>query len=744
MIYLIDDKKARQSDDYGWTDDKLLNYSGYITLIYSYEDISDNSLSDEIFSNENTVLFHESFFENVTNSTNEYVIDFRANLDEYAISNTNFLLAIFSGSKSSRIHNGNVIHLPVSVLYQNLEVFIQNTIDGYKDLRYLLFGENPNIEESLLAKLIDANNNIDSLPDYITIKKNLFIRPSKEFIQKPVQNIEDEDIKTIFPNITTDADFDEKIKDWLMEKEYDNIFIPLCFGSTLSDFNGLRFATHIRCTKTINQLKPILIYSFVDVKYILNNEYFDILKTRNVHLIDYSKLAFHKAIEIKDERLTIQDLLFEIKKLRLAPPENYSDNHSIANEWAIYRWSKAIGSIDDEIKNVISKVDSLLYFKYLKTIYPFSEINNFTKSQMKINYSGNPKILYIDDEAEKGWYEIFCSIIYDINGIDFYYLDEEFNSKSQDEIINISIAKIVKEDIDLVILDFRLHECDFNASNVQNITGLRLLKKIKELNAGIQVLVFSATNKVWNFQAIQEAGADVFLLKESPELSSNMNITIESIEHLVSNLSNCLDLKFVKKFYDSFVLLKEELLPRKNCKTSDRPLPKVFVIEYLKWLEFSILNILTSKSKEKYVVSFLMLFSVLENIATRIIDTENPVNSNTNKDVNINGFKFKFRINEKFLKKFEDKNKDKNYSKSNSDYISKKKQIRWDQKIFNTIDFLSTNNNQSFNMNEINILVKKRNDIIHSNLNTGKPIKIDKNDIILLFEIVTKNIDNIK
>ena len=49
-----------------------------------------------------------------------------------------------------------------------------------------------------------------------------------------------------------------KLKMILLEEKYDNIFLPLCFGPTLSDYNGLRLATHIRCTDTPNNVSTYL------------------------------------------------------------------------------------------------------------------------------------------------------------------------------------------------------------------------------------------------------------------------------------------------------------------------------------------------------------------------------------------------------------------------------------------------------------------------------------------------------
>ena len=69
----------------------------------------------------------------------------------------------------------------------------------------------------------------------------------------------------------------------------------------------------------------------------------------------------------------------------------------------------------------------------------------------------------------------------------------------------------------MVILDFRLNTSDFESNDSEEITSIKLIRKIKDLNPGIQVIIFSATSKVWNLQAMQDAGADAFIFKENGE-----------------------------------------------------------------------------------------------------------------------------------------------------------------------------------------------------------------------------------
>jgi hypothetical protein len=423
MIILIDDKKKRH-DDFGWTEDKFNKIAHIIQRIYSLEDLE--SKSKDVFQKGNIVLYHESFLDN-TYLKKKAAIK-RSQLEEYAKKNSDFYLAIFSGSKSSRSLSLNIAHLPVSIVFQNLGVFSHKALVGDINLKYLLFGDNPEIEEELSLKLDIANKEIDSEPAKISQTQNLFLRPIKGNIQNAIENAEEK----ILYNDVSDEKLSEKVNDFLKDKEFDNIFIPVCFGPVLSDFNGLRLATHLRCTESPNQFKNIFIYSFVGIEYLVNNEYFNILKTKNVHLIDYKKSAFAEAIQRVLEPLTKDDLPKELNKIKIEPPKNYGDSHSIANEWAIYRWSLAINTSDDDIEKIIKKVYNQLYFKYLRSIYPKDEINIIPEKNLKIEYTGSPKILYIDDEADKGWYEIFCKVIYDINGLDFDYLNKEFYSRTQD------------------------------------------------------------------------------------------------------------------------------------------------------------------------------------------------------------------------------------------------------------------------------------------------------------------------
>jgi CheY-like chemotaxis protein len=604
MIYLIDDKDLRQKD-FGWCEEKFTLFSSIIKPLYKIEDII--QIGESLYVENNIILYHESFLD--FTSDKDKALKQREKLSKIAAITPRLSIAFFSGSQGSRSLNGNIAYLPVSKLYQNLEILIQQHSQGSSELKYLLFGENPQIEEELNEKLTQANREIEE--DAIElVGETLFFHPDEDFIQNAILDAQTEEIYS-----EKDFDLSEIVLNLLSEKEYDNIFIPLCFGQTLSDYNGLKLAAHIRCTTTKNQLKRIYIYGFVGLDYLLEHEYFNILKSKNIQLVPYSKKAFSTAVNSYFDSFKREELSKEIKKIKLDPPLNYSDSHSIANEWAIYRWALSIKATDTYIEKVTQKVNSQIFFKYLQTIYPKTEAQLPTDDQLKINYTGAPKILYIDDEADKGWYEIFCNLFYDRNGIIFEHLDDEFNSKTQEQIINICTEKVKVDDIDLVILDFRLHVNDFSTNNIGEVTGLKLLKTLKKWNRGIQIIIFTASNKVWNLLELQANGADGFVLKESPELTVNSSYTFDSIISLNKQIEFCLSNTYLKEVWKVLEEIRKLFSANPLIRYYPNDLRSLRGIQYqnLLLLELdSMYNILNSKDENRLSYAMLIQFKILE------------------------------------------------------------------------------------------------------------------------------------
>jgi hypothetical protein len=171
-------------------------------------------------------------------------------------------------------------------------------------------------------------------------------------------------------------------------------------------------ACHIRCTPSNNQTTSIIIYGVVDASYLFNNECFNILKTKNVSLTPFTKKSIFEATQKLFEVFSIEELPLEVSKLKFDVPKNYEDNHSVANEWAIFRWAKTLDIWDDATQKLDNIVNESLYFKYLQTILPVFPSDKVNDDDLKISSDLKPKILYIDDDIEVGWYLMFKKIFY--------------------------------------------------------------------------------------------------------------------------------------------------------------------------------------------------------------------------------------------------------------------------------------------------------------------------------------------
>jgi CheY-like chemotaxis protein len=110
-------------------------------------------------------------------------------------------------------------------------------------------------------------------------------------------------------------------------------------------------------------------------------------------------------------------------------------------------------------------------------------------------------------------------------------------------------------EIDCFLLDLRLHEDDFSLS--KDLTGHLVSRKIKELNKGNQIIVFTASNKIWNLkEEINKIGASAYILKESPDLNYNELDSLNLYKEFVSSLKQACYLSYLKNIYTKLSQIK--------------------------------------------------------------------------------------------------------------------------------------------------------------------------------------------
>lgn len=736
MIYLFDDKESRQQS-YGWTNDMFELWSNFIVRVKNYSDyllLKEN----DFFKDGNIILYHESFSTCIPYEDRIYFQAFRdAIINGTELPGIN--IVIFSGSIASRAINNNVAHVPVTDMYTNLECFLEHHREQDTDFKYLLWGEEYQIEQTLIELNEEYRNEIYE-GDIESNWSNVFfasaqnpygiVPPSNDCIKE-----------TLWLSRVSDEDFDFYVRKWFSELEYDALYIPLCFGKVLSDYNGLRLAIHIRCTKSVNQNKPIYIYSPVPSSFLVQSKYFDILKTKGGKLINMRPQKIIDSLG-SIQSLSENDIKHEMEKVHLPVPQNYEDSHSIANEWAIYRWATATESEDSAIENVANTIKSNLYFKHLTTIYPPSEIDRIKEDKLKFHdqLSGisdslieqkDINILYVDDEADKGWSEIMATIIHDVNKISgFDYLGEELKSLSQQAIIDQVVNRVIEDSINILLLDFRLHKKDLDSQNIDEITSVQILKRIKEFNPGIQVIIFSATNKVWNLLALQKYGADGFIIKEGPENSKDPSFTIQTIGNFINAMSICISNRYKKSLHQIASELNYNLEKGAKSHRIDKDFQKSVKLFY----RMAYSSLPQSIDDPCFDHSFMNYFRIIEATANETIDVDNPEAKEKNGTMR---YSFKFRGTDEYLK---DYNEDE-FSETAKKLSMTNKRLNFKQKFYNLFARLGVYSSATFNM------VEKRNALTHPNSKVNYKVEpINLEDVLLAanvsFQCIRNMIEN--
>ena len=448
--------------------------------------------------------------------------------------------------------------------------------------------------------------------------RNRLLKESESFSPSSFFKLEE------IPNKGYARDIDARIHDTLDRLnniKLNSITIPISITENFLEFSGLRLGHHIRLTTNLsfNKTPIIFIGALDEVQLLKLSTLANILLTPNVFYVNLSISSFNSIEKMIEKLETVETDNFDfskyLEKVNFKSPANYEDNHNISNEWSIYRWSQMIDDLcdDENINTIIERQKNNLYFKYLKTIHPSCNLSKFTSDELKVEHP-NKRVLYIDDEVEKGWGEIFSTILGDINKLHFEYLDIEFNNLKQSEIINKSIDKVKKFNPDVVILDLRIHKDDFNFGKPTALSGYKILKEIKKINKGIQVIVFSATNKIWNLQALQEAGADGFIIKEGIENSLDSNFTRITILNFIRIIESLLKRNFLIDIYSFLTPLIKKIEANiiKKPKNYNLKISQGKLINYLDYLKSADLLLYSNPYNLNYC--FLQLILVIEDI----------------------------------------------------------------------------------------------------------------------------------
>ena len=361
-------------------------------------------------------------------------------------------------------------------------------------------------------------------------------------------------------------------------------------------------------------LAPIIFMSSLTIDIFKNSPYSTLLQTKGISfetpLFTPTAVEFMEPLKAKDYRPYFLDLI-KVK------PNSTEGLHSIANQWGADVLSRIVLGADTD-NALIKQARQSLYFKYVLALTLSEDVISSLLSKegtseeigrlMTINASGK-KILLIDDEADKGWKDVIGRILNNSNLITFNQQTADYTHLSED------IKKeIEKEDADLIFLDLRINgvaEDTDEHIRPYDFSGMKVLKAIKKINPGLQVIMLTASNKAWNMKALVDAGADGYYIKESPEYAFSAEYSIANANNLVKQIERCLEKKYLCKIYTGIKKLKSTL---DSCGQS-----QYFCNRIKNHLNISYILLSQAKTKQDFAFAYITLEQIVEVITNEFI-----------------------------------------------------------------------------------------------------------------------------
>ena len=353
-------------------------------------------------------------------------------------------------------------------------------------------------------------------------------------------------------------------------------------------------------------LAPIIFMSSLTIDIFKNSQYSTLLQTKGISfetpLFTPTAVEFMEPLTVKDYRPFFLDLI-KVK------PNSTEGRHSIANQWGADVLSRIVLGADTD-NALIKQARQSLYFKYVLALTLSEDVISSLLSKestseeigrlMTINAAGK-KILLIDDEADKGWSDVLKQML---NGSTFKTIKEQaadyssLSEEAQDE--------IESGNYDLIFLDLRMNGVQEEGKvRPEDFSGMKILKSIKELNKGTQVIMFTASNKAWNMKALMDAGADGYYIKESPEFVFSNSYSVNNANELSQCIIRCLNNGYLRDVYLKVKKIKELI--------SDSSLYGERTEEILSSIDIAYDLLAKSGNRNEYkAYSYLQLFLAIE------------------------------------------------------------------------------------------------------------------------------------
>lgn len=405
---------------------------------------------------------------------------------------------------------------------------------------------------------------------------------------------------------------DYEIHNWLVNVFQHNEIEKLVIEIGSDVVLPFQIAYHIRLS--INELKyksliPILFVSTTTLNSIVLKAslWSHILSTKGVYfssISDFEKIKLELSVV---EEITSEEYKSEFWDIIKVLPGEVMGRHSLANVWGAYSMDKAANTNILRFNSDFQSRSGELYFKYVSAINNLKTLNIKTVGYINLSPScpidaKNRKILLVDDEADKGWESVLRKIFSTNLPDDFVVINEKV--KDYDKFTPKSKSIIENEHFDLYLIDLRLGGLEEDGFlKPDDFSGMKVMRKIKSINPGNQVIIFTASNKVWNLKALLDAGADGYYMKESPEFAFTNEFSVQNYLRFKDDVQRCFDRSYLKSVYLDIQDIKVYI---NKIGSTD------FKNELLNQFDLFWSMISKSISETDYAYSFINLYFVIE------------------------------------------------------------------------------------------------------------------------------------
>ena len=407
---------------------------------------------------------------------------------------------------------------------------------------------------------------------------------------------------------------DEEITEWLkkgaeemgnISRNISKIILPCRIGIDDNSFMGIYIGLHIRLTKQLPEnirFAQIVFLSVETREEILE----DLLKQKNKNGL----FLFTKGVVLTEDIKVVhsipaefidQDVFYNEILSNIVIEQQKDKGHQLANEWGAFRLAKFAGC------SLSIPEPANLFFKYKDTL-TLNELG-IKGDSLTGRVKKSCKALLVDDQAYKGWFDVLNFILRK----KVIWEDETLKLdvfSSFDEAMSFSGF----QDYDIIFLDLRLLPEEDKTNKVIDIeeySGSKILKKIKKENKGTQVIIFTASNKIWNIDKLKEKedfGADGYYIKESPEFVLSEKFSKENFLELKTSIEKCLYKKPLRDIYRKIEGNKERLSQLKKNNIIDKDLLKPLNLQ----MDLAYSLIQRAVNKDDYAIAYITLFKCIE------------------------------------------------------------------------------------------------------------------------------------